>query len=74
MILTPTVSVMGAYYGVGASAAKDKAEITQRISSLELESAKTFADKGAVQQIARDVQDVKVDVAEIKALLKDRRR
>lgn len=73
-IAMPAVSATGAYYGLREKALADKAEISDRVSKIELESAKTFADKQALQSLDARTQRMENDITEIKTILKAKLR
>lgn len=74
MIITPAITATGAYYGLQNKIQSDKAEITERVSKLELDSEKNFADKASLRSVDTRMQHMEVDLAEIKTLLKNRLR
>lgn len=69
-ILTPAVTATGAYYGVKITMVKDKAELSQRVDRLELDSTKTYADKASLQSLDSRMQKMENDITEIKTILK----
>lgn len=71
-ILAPAVSGMSAYFGIKERALLDKVEITKRLSDLELEVNKNYADKASIQSIDTRVRRMELDLAEIKFLLKSK--
>lgn len=72
--ITPVVTATGAYYGLREKALADKAEVTERVSKLELDAAKTFADKTALENLDARTQRMQNDITEIKTILKSKLR
>lgn len=71
-IITPSVTVTGAYYKVQSNVAETKAEIDRRVNAVELSTQKSFAEKSDLKDMQRKIDQVRDDVVEIKSILKRR--
>ncbi len=69
-VLAPLVLVVGLYYGLKTDIVASQTQMSERISAVELQSEKSFADKQSLSDIRKDITDIKLDVKEIKTLLK----
>ncbi len=68
-ILTLSSAVVGPYIGLKQTIADEKSAMADRISTLELNVNQNFADKPTVQQMAKDIQELKVMQTEIKTII-----
>lgn len=73
-IVTPTVTATGAYYGIRERAAADKMEVSDRVSKLELDVQRNFADKPSMEQLDQRTRRMETDITEIKTILKTKLR
>lgn len=69
-IIIPTATATGAFFGLKVSRVEDKAELIQRVDKLELQSAKTFADKASLEVLDTRTRKMENDITEIKTILK----
>lgn len=69
-IIVPTTVATGNFFKMEMRL-NEKNQLTEnRISKLELDSERNFADKPSMVKLQTDVTQLRVDTAEIKALLK----
>lgn len=73
-MLTPAITATGAYYGVRIKMVEDQKEVSDRVNKLELDTAKTFAEKSSLQNLDGRMQRMENDITEIKTILKTRLR
>jgi hypothetical protein len=72
-IVVPTVTATGAYFKLDSKIQEREAIVTERISSLELQTTKSFAEKNDLKEIREDIKQLRNDVTEIKTMLQRRR-
>lgn len=72
-IVMPTLTASGAYWGVKLQIEEKNRQVSDRVSKIELDNEKNFADKDSLQGLTREVQSIHDDVIQIKALLQKRR-
>lgn len=73
-IVAPVMTATGAYFGIKVKMAEDKQEISERVSKIELESTRSFADKTSLQNLDVRMQKMENDITEIKTILKNKLR
>lgn len=73
-IVTPCLTASGAYWGLKLQIEQKDFQISERVSRVELENTKNFADKQSLQSLTQEVKQIHDDVTEIKAILKSRHR
>lgn len=71
-IITPSVTVTGAYYKVQSQVIEAKTQLDQRVNAVELSTQKSFAEKTDLKEMQRKLDDLHDDVTEIKTILKRR--
>lgn len=71
-IVIPTVTATGSFYKMEARLNEKNYQTENRISKLELDSERNFADKHTMLKLQEDVAKSREDIAEIKTLLKRR--
>lgn len=69
-IVVPSVSATGSFYKMELRLTEQNQQTELKIRSIELDTAKNFADKQAVLKLQEDVAKLREDTAEIKAMLK----
>jgi hypothetical protein len=72
-IVLPTITATGAFYDLKASITEKETVVNQRISALELETTKTFADKESIKDLRTEMKEMRADfnkdLNEIKTLI-----
>lgn len=71
-IVTPSVTVTGAYFKVQAQVQDAKASTDNRLNAVELSAQKSFAEKSDMKEMQRKIDEMHDDVVEIKSMLKRR--
>lgn len=71
-IILPTIAVTTAFSDVKNSIDIKDAAVNARISEVQLQVEKNFADKPTMNQIQKDIQVLRENMVEIKTLLKRR--
>jgi hypothetical protein len=73
-IVIPTITATGSYYKLEIRLNEKNQQTENRISKLELDASKNFADKPSMVKLQDDVTKLREDTAEIKAILKRKLR
>ena len=73
-IISPTVTGTAAYYKLQIQLNEKNQQTEERVSRLELDTTKNFADKGTMESMRRDVNEMRNDITEIKTLLRKKLR
>ncbi len=68
-IVVPTVTATGAFYDLKAKITEKENAVNSRISDIELNNEKNFADKDTIKDIRNDIKDMRSEVSEIKMLI-----
>ena len=68
-IIIPTITATGAFYDLKASILEKEQAVNARISAVELQTEKNFADKTALQDMRNDIKEIRGEVSEIKTIL-----
>lgn len=68
-IITPTIAVVGSFYSIKLDARDRDAAMSQRVSALELNTQKQFADKDELKEIRKDIHSLDDKVTGIQDLL-----
>lgn len=71
-IVAPSVTATGAYYKLQIQLTEKNQQTENRISGLELQSVKNFADKPTMDDMRRNVEHMQQDIAEIKTILRNK--
>ncbi len=71
-IVLPTIAVTSAFSDVKETILRKDAAVHQRVSEVELKVEQNFADKKTVKQIHTELQQLQINMVEIKTLLKSR--
>lgn len=73
-IIVPSVTATGSFYKMQIRLDEKNQQTENRISKLELDSERNFADKPTMLKLQDDVVKLREDTAEIKVLLKRKLR
>lgn len=73
-VVIPSVTATGSFYKMEIRLNEKNQQTESRISRLELDTQRTFADKPTLTKLQDDVAKLREDTAEIKALLKHKLR
>lgn len=68
-IITPTIAATGSFYSLKLDAKDREAKMNERVSSLELNSEKQFADKDDLREMRNDIKDIRNQVSDVKDIL-----
>jgi hypothetical protein len=69
-IITPTAAAVSAYFKLDTKIQEREAVVVQRISAIELDSNRSFADKSELKEMQKDIKEMRSDISEIKVLMK----
>ncbi len=69
-ITLPTITATGAYFKLDSKIQEKEALVTQRVTTLELDSSRSFADKADLKEMQLDIKQMREDIVEIKTMLK----
>lgn len=73
-IIVPSVTATGSFYKMEIRLNEKNQQTENRISKLEVDAMRNYADKPTMVKLQDDVTRLREDTAEIKALLKRRLR
>lgn len=73
-IVVPSVTATGAFYKMETRLNEKNFQTENRISKLEVDTVRNFADKPTMVKLQDDVAKLREDTSEIKALLKRKLR
>lgn len=72
-IVTPTVGMTGAYWKIKGDVLEARASADARLSAVELNTQKSFAEKSDLKDMQREISAMHDDIIDIKSILKQRR-
>jgi hypothetical protein len=73
-IAAPCITATGAYWGLKLQIEEKHRAVSDRISKVELDTEKDFANKTTLDDLSTEVKHMHDDVLEIKTFLKSQRR
>lgn len=73
-IVLPTVTATGAFYDLKAKIVEKEVAVNERISDIELNTQRNFADKDTIRDMRNDIKDMRNEMSEIKTLIIRRSR
>lgn len=68
-IVVPTITATGTYYDLKAKIVEKETAVNSRISEIELNNTKNFADKDTIKDMRNDIKEIRDNVSELKTLI-----